>query len=176
MAWLKNFKTKRAIPASQLKWADDDSDTQSVADVVGGKLNSSDLLNLVYPVGSIYMSVNATNPATLFGGTWVQMKDQFLIGAGGSYNLGSTGGEATHRLTVNEIPSHNHSIYANARFTVSGTTPSGTGISGIRAETSAWGEYGGADWYKPESGATGGGAAHNNMPPYIAVNMWRRTA
>lgn len=176
MAWLKNFKTQTAIPASQLKWNADDSDTQSVADVVGAKLNSSDLLNMVYPIGSIYMSVNSTSPASLFGGTWEAMKDRFLLGAGGDYSAGNTGGERAHKLTVNELPSHSHSVYANVEFTVSGTSPAGTGISGIRGDNSGWGDYGGADWYKPAAGATGGNGTHNNMPPYIAVYMWKRTA
>ena len=62
-----------------------------------------------YPVGSIYMSVNSTSPASLFGGTWEQLKDRFLLGAGDTYTNGSTGGESTHTLTVDEMPSHTHS-------------------------------------------------------------------
>lgn len=65
---------------------------------------------VAYPVGSIYMSVNSTNPSQLFGGTWVALNEgRVLIGAGTSYPAGSTGGEATHTLTVNEMPSHSHS-------------------------------------------------------------------
>ena len=62
----------------------------------------------MYPVGSIYLSVNSTNPATLFGGTWVQLKDRFLLGAGSSYTNGSTGGAATVTLQSSQIPAHNH--------------------------------------------------------------------
>lgn len=72
------------------------------------------ILSSVYPVGSIYMSVASTSPATLFGGTWVQLKDRFLIGAGGSYSAGATGGATTHTLTVAEMPSHNHSFTGSA--------------------------------------------------------------
>lgn len=53
----------------------------------------------IYPVGSIYMSVNSTSPATLFGGTWEQMKDRFLVGAGNDYAVNSTGGSTTHSHT-----------------------------------------------------------------------------
>ena len=57
-----------------------------------------------FPIGSIYMSLSNTNPSTYFGGTWVQIKDRFLLGAGDSYSAGSTGGEATHTLTTQELP------------------------------------------------------------------------
>lgn len=77
MAWLKNFKTKQPIPASQLKWNADASDSQSVADVINAiKLS-------IYPVGSIYTSVDPTDPGTLFGGTWERIaQGRALIGAG----------------------------------------------------------------------------------------------
>ena len=90
--------------------------------------NGAPLLNLVYPVGSIYLSSKNTNPGTLFGGTWVQIKDRFILTAGDYYSNGATGGAATVTLTVSNMPSHKHS------FTPSGTvsshshsfTPSGT--------------------------------------------------
>ena len=90
--------------------------------------NGAPLLNLIYPVGSIYWSSNSTNPGTLFGGTWTQIKDRFILAAGDSYSNGATGGAATVTLTVSNMPSHSHS------FTPSGTvsshthsfTPSGT--------------------------------------------------
>ena len=93
-----------------------------------------DLLNLVYPVGSIYWSSNDTDPAILFGGTWVRIKDKFLWAMGDSDTLNSTGGKKTHTLTIDEMPSHGHS------FTPSGTvtsTFSGTASSGsANVETS----------------------------------------
>jgi len=80
-------------------------------DVGTGLTNAvTDILNLVYPVGAIYMSVNSTSPATLFGGTWTQLKDRFLLGAGDTYSNGSTGGAATVTLTTQNMPSHNHSL------------------------------------------------------------------
>ena len=71
-------------------------------------INGKSILNLTYPVGSIYMSVNSTNPGTLFGGTWVQLQNRFLLGAGSSYSNGATGGSATVTLNVNQIPAHTH--------------------------------------------------------------------
>lgn len=121
------------------------------------------LLDIVYPVGSVYMSTNSTSPATLVGGTWTQVKDMFLLGAGSSYAAGDTGGEVEHTLTINEMPSHSHQL-KNVWHNVSGK------------------------WYTPNTGAvwlndvwdntasTGGDAAHNNMPPYYTVYIWYRIA
>ena len=81
-------------------------------------------LNLVYPVGSIYWSSNNTNPGTLFGGTWTQIKDKFILAAGDSYSNGATGGAATVTLTVSNMPSHSHSIggsTGNTQPTFTGT-------------------------------------------------------
>ena len=103
--------------------------------------NGAPLLNLVYPVGSIYLSSNNTNPGTLFGGTWTQIKDKFILTAGDYYSNGATGGAATVTLTVSNMPSHSHSFTPSGNvsshthsFTPSGTvsshkhsfTPSGT--------------------------------------------------
>ena len=96
--------------------------------------NGEPLLNLVYSVGSIYWSPNDTDPGALFGGTWQQIKDMFVLAAGDSYTNGATGGEKTHTLTIDEMPSHGHS------FTPSGTVSStftGTASSGsANVETS----------------------------------------
>ena len=130
---------------------------------VGGKT----LLNYIYPVGSIYMSVNSTSPATLFGGTWERLKDRFLLGSGDTYSNGATGGAATHTLAVSEIPSHNHGygVY-DASSTNSMAVNHMAAYCGKVAST-AWGS---------NTLYTGGGSAHNNMPPYLAVYMWKRTA
>lgn len=68
------------------------------------------VLEAVYPVGAIYLSTNSTSPSTLFGGTWVQLKDTFLLSAGDTYTAGDTGGEATHTLVTKELPSHAHGL------------------------------------------------------------------
>ena len=71
---------------------------------------SKSLIDLIYPIGSIYISMNSTSPSNLFGGEWVQLKDRFLLSAGSKFNgVGNpVGGEETHTLTLDEIPSHNH--------------------------------------------------------------------
>ena len=67
------------------------------------------ILETVYPIGAIYLSVNATNPSVLFNfGTWERIEDRFLLAAGSSYEAGSVGGEAEHTLTELEMPAHDH--------------------------------------------------------------------
>lgn len=128
--------------------------------------DASRIVDLVYPIGSIYMSVNSASPAVLFGGTWERIQDTFLLAAGTNHQAGSTGGEETHTLTKDEMPSHTHrSWYYNANGTTSfGFNYSSKGL--VSAEVTN------------QSGIenTGGGQAHNNMPPYLTVYMWKRTA
>lgn len=127
--------------------------------------NLKELINIIYPVGSIYISVNSTNPQNLFGGKWEQLKDRFLLGAGNTYTNGSTGGSATHTLTVDQMPSHRHSIHGRIdRYQGSGT---------IFREPYGYSESGGIE-NNIETFAIGGGKAHNNMPPYLTVNIWKR--
>ena len=125
-------------------------------------------VDLIYPVGSIYMSVNATNPKDLFGGTWEKIQGRFLLGMSSSYPAGSQGGEATHTLTANEMPNHTHQFIDY--WTVAAA--SGTGRQAVKFNN---------NMHSPESGglstgSSGGGQAHNNMPPYLAVYIWKRTA
>lgn len=128
----------------------------------------SKMIDTIYPVGSIYLSMTTANPQTLFGvGTWERIKDRFLLGCGDSYDtIGITGGEETHTLTVEEMPSHNHtSSQYNAYCNNYGdkyTTATGSGM-----------------WFNPNNivtDKTGGGKAHNNMPPYVTCYMWKRVS
>lgn len=121
-----------------------------------------------YPVGSIFLAVNNINPSTYFGGTWVQIKDRFLLTAGSTYTAGNTGGEATHTLTVDEMPSHNHYIKSYR-----GGTQWAVGYLWSRAASDSGNVEGGQSNY---TNNTGGGKAHNNMPPYLVVYAWKRTA
>ena len=122
----------------------------------------------IYPVGSIYMSVNSTNPRTLFGGTWTQLKDRFLLGAGSTYTNGSTGGEASHTLTVNEMPSHSHAQYVTVGSggSLSANCDYDSYVSGKARKSSQ----------NVSTDPAGGGNSHNNMPPYLVVYMWQRTS
>jgi len=141
--------------------------------------------NLIYPVGSIYMSTVNVDPGTIFGGTWERLKDRFLLGAGDTYTAGDTGGEATHTLTENEIPAHTHGSKSlvgtmNPLSWASSASESGI-VSGVQQHTDRVGNSG-SNWgdrlytinATHEHGSVGGSQAHNNMPPYLVVYMWRR--
>lgn len=120
----------------------------------------------IYPVGSIYMSVNSTNPANLFGGTWTQLKDRFLLGAGSTYTNGSTGGSATQKLSVANLPSHTHPQYV---ATTGGSTSANLDYKG-------WVSNGKVAAQGIPTGATGQGTRFDIMPPYLVVYMWQRTS
>ena len=66
------------------------------------------IADVIYPIGSIYETTSSVSPSELFGGTWNLIDDVFLLGAGNSYSVKTTGGEANHTLTINEMPSHSH--------------------------------------------------------------------
>ena len=135
----------------------------------------------VYPVGSIYMSVNNANPSTLFGGTWEQLKDRFLLGAGDTYTAGDTGGEATHKLTKAELP--NYTLY-NTTHSHGGVYNGSNGNAGMKGDWDASnkGQVVLNTGSKNTNNATikvdsgGSDTPHNNMPPYLVVYMWKRTA
>ena len=145
------------------------------------KVNNTNIFDLIYPVGSFYISAKSTNPATLFGGTWEQIQGRFLLGRSSSYPVGSMGGEATHTLTEAEMPSHEGHL--SAGFV--GTVPQGKGnykgflnldkMTAYGDVGRGWNVYAGNEMH-PASEAVGGGQAHNNMPPYLSVYIWKRTA
>ena len=128
-------------------------------------------LNLVYPIGAIYLSLSSTNPGTLFGGTWEQLKDRFLLGAGDSYSAGGTGGEANHTLTVNEMPSHGHGMERNVGWPLNSPNGNEWGVMYEHGDTT----YPYTRW-DTTTRSTGGSQAHNNMPPYLTVYMWKRVS
>ena len=147
------------------------------------------MLTAVYPVGAVYLSTSSTSPASLFGGTWEQIKDRFLLAAGGSYGAGSTGGAATHKLTESEMPSHRHV----ESFEVANDYPRPIGSNVSSAYTSSTAVSDGTYKYltsflgnKSASAedpvyplltmSAGSGSSHNNMPPYLAVYMWKRVS
>lgn len=134
------------------------------------KMTLPELLGLIYPVGAIYMSTNNVNPGTLFGGTWTQIKDRFLLAAGTTYAAGATGGEAKHKLEIAELPSHKHSMNKSRYSYYHGATQSASDAK----EAVMTDNYDTANLN--ETWATGKNTAHNNMPPYVAVYVWKRTA
>lgn len=126
------------------------------------------ILLAAHPVGSIYQSTVATSPATLFGGSWTVIESRFLLAASSAYPAGSTGGEATHTLTIEEMPEHYHSIGNGEIYNALGDY----GYNGQMSKDPNSGQgvtYG-------RTNVAGSGCAHNTMPPYEAVYMWERTA
>lgn len=193
-----------------------------------------------YPVGAIYISTSSVSPATLFGGTWEAVRGRFLLAESASYPAGSTGGEATHILSANEMPKHTHNAstasagahthgasiasagaHTHTRGTMNITGAFGADDRASNYTTGAFSKFqqsitntsadgGDSTWYavnfdasKTWTGSTssagahthtvtinsagehihpitvsetGASAAHNNMPPYLAVYVWKRTA
>ena len=131
------------------------------------------------------MSMVETNPSILFGGTWEQIEDKFLLSAGSIYESGTTGGSVSHNhvtgncsLTIEQMPQHNHQLIKNVPYGMpyndTEELPMGAG-GPIRYQES----------YSPFLvGHTGGNQPHNhgntgnsdNMPPYLVVYVWKRVA
>ena len=144
--------------------------TTMIQNFVSQNLSNINPLNF-YPIGSIYMSVNKANPTEIFGGEWEQIKDRFLLAAGDAYAAGGTGGEEEHTLTIDEMPSHNHKAASSGLPSQpSFVQKVEDGNFNIDMQPTA-----GNSMIVGATAATGGGNAHNNMPPYLAVYMWKRT-
>ena len=128
------------------------------------------LIDTIFPIGSTYTTQDNTNPNSILGvGTWERFKGRVALGLdeddADMSTIGRTGGEKTHKLTITEMPSHNHTLNAGATAMVSGG-------SNDMAQTAGSRTY---DYLS--MGNTGGGQPHNNMPPYKIVGyMWIRTA
>lgn len=140
---------------------------QSITDAVLAQVLEQDKKK--YPVGKLWISESPTNPADILGfGTWTRIQDTFLLAAGSTYSAGSTGGEATHTLTTNEMPSHNHTSHGISIATT------GNAVNLALRSVELSNKHTGDAVMRVNN--TGGGAAHNNMPPYLAVYVWKRTA
>lgn len=188
----------RGVSVGKVSEYDDTFEVSEKWDVrVYGKLLKEFVMENLYPVGSIYLSVNSTNPGTLFGGTWVQLQDRFLLGAGSTYSNGATGGAATVTLTTSQMPSHTHTFTGSSATTSSAGahthnvgrdydggggssryTVHSSGVSGAggTSPTNSAGAHTHTLTAKGSNSSTGGGGSHNNMPPYLVVYMWKRTA
>lgn len=214
---LKNNNTNETIPFDDVKSAVDNFISKdSTTNANGVMINT--IANIVYPIGSIYISVNEMSPQQLFGGEWEKIEGRFLLGSDNSYSLGATGGEANHTLTINEMPSHTHTQNShnhtqnshnhtqnshnhtqNAHYHAM-TGNKTTGLQGgsylrVGAIRSAEGSKNTNSTTATNKATTatnkattatniaatatnqntGRSQPHNNMPPYLAVNIWKRT-
>ena len=181
------------LKISELTQATTISNADLIPIVQNNETKSISLIDMIYPIGSIYMSVNNVNPSILFGGTWEQIKGRYLMGAGKTsqntntyhgtlpaealtwdWQAGDTLGEYDHILSTNEMPSHNHqgiTWYGDNTQPITLNTGSYTGFalpysSGTNQDSKN----------AIHTNSTGGGLAHNNMPPSLVVYMWKRTA
>lgn len=168
---LNNSLTIKLNGTSQGAWDGSSAKTIDItAASVGAAIAEAKLA--AWPIGSIYISVSSTSPASLFGGTWERISDRFLFAASSSYPAGSTGGEFTHKLTQSELPDYSLSV-ANGSNVIRSKTGSSADAY-VQTQSSGWGI---PNWEsKTVTVASGGsGAAHNNMPPYLSVWIWKRT-
>ena len=162
----------------------------------GGGLTIDD----IYPIGSIYMSVNSTSPATLFGGSWDPIEDAFLLACGNNHSAGDTGGSEdaivpyhTHTMNssgyvANGVPSagdHRHYDYHQSVNRGTGSTATRVGPYGYSTSgaSAVWGGEAGAHTHNlpnhthtMQYAGTSGNTSGANMPPYLAVYVWKRTA
>lgn len=129
---------------------------------LGGK-SLAEIMMMMYPVGAIYISTNETSPASLFGGSWERIYERFLLAANSVYAAGSTGGSANVTLTMKQIPKHTIRI----REATSSGEDTGYRFTATQGTYSMAGSY---------TEPVGGGEPHNNMPPYLAVYMWKRVS
>lgn len=138
------------------------------------------LFDFIHPVGSYYETSDTSfNPNTTWGGTWeLEAEGLVHIGAGSTYSVGDTGGEETHTLTTDEMPSHSHNpangtayafVETDADVSLSRRSAGGSTTSNYITSTKAF-------YRHTATNSKGGGDAHNNMQPYIVVNRWHRTA
>ena len=176
-------------------WTANRSGTAANSAKFGGK-TWAQAIDTIYPVGAVYLSAESTSPASLFGGTWERLKERFLLGAGDSYAAGATGGAATVALTTDQMPSHTHTPTDDTPGTSAYNQYGMQVLRHLSSDSTArWMVAKGSDYYvnaanpsasdygsiddvsvKYKTGAAGGGSAHNNMPPYLAVYMWKRVS
>ena len=125
-------------------------------------------MDRIFPIGSYFCAETATNPSVLLGfGTWEQLKDRMLIGVGDTFALSQVGGEINHTLTNAEMPSHTHQFIDSPRLFFDQNQASDEIISPAS---------GSANKMTYSTLSAGGDQPHNNMPPYKAVYIWKRTA
>ena len=182
---LQNTKEELILKDEQLS-GKIDNNTLIIEDLKNEELNSNQIFLLAYPVGSVYISLESTNPGEKYGGTWERYANgKTLVGVSETETefatVNKTGGEKTHTLTISEMPSHSHrgkigynqsgygyttalwEMYVNTISSPISNSGSST-LSDINTHNIA------------PTGNTGESKSHNNLQPYITVYMWKRTA
>lgn len=137
----------------------------------------SSIIDVAYPVGSIYISSSTMHPSITFGGAWEQLKDRFLLGSGDTYANGSTGGAATVTLTSAQsgVPAHSHKYQDyNTTYTLKTTNRKPGTSTAVAYGTSLTAGGGATERTSSNNTAANASQAHENMPPYLAVYMWER--
>ena len=138
-----------------------------ISQLNGNTLVDATFHEYINTVGAVIFSFDDSfSPSALWGGSWTRLMDRFLIGSGGTYETGETGGETNVTLTVDQMPSHTHGELVTA------SSPTGGWYSRVVADSGP---------NEPtveirQTAQTGGGQAHNNMPPYIGCKIWRKIA
>ena len=153
-------------------WSKDDFNVNGTL-----KVNNKNIFDLIYPIGSIYISVNSTNPEVLFGGTWEQIQGRFLLGMSSSYPVGSTGGSKDAVVVAHTHNPANQAGYYG--FITNSPKAFTVGDMGTQSGSGRYYPYAPAEFdisRNTTTGSTGVSGTDKNMPPYLAVAMWKRTA
>lgn len=179
------------------KKSDENNDVEWVNQTGGG--SATDIINKIYPIGSVYISVNSANPSTLFGGEWEQIKDKFILACGDNYAGSTEGGNSMITLANENIPSHSHTIPQLSGWTSESGSHTHTGRYsqiGTSGSLLALRRISDEDSYKGEAqvtnsagnhshsittnasttGNTGSTKAFSIMPPYMTFYVWKRIA
>ena len=158
-----------------------------------------DLVDLIYPIGSIYMSLNSTSPAILFGGTWEQITEgTFMMAAGNTYTGSSTGGKRSY--VAADMPSHSHTrgtmnitgqwkikgdannagvdapATASGAFSSINETASGSSVAGSNWSCGTGFNFNASSAWTGSTSISGTNTTAEIVPPYLAVYIWKRTA
>lgn len=131
---------------------------EKAVETVEGYVATKNLIDLIYPVGSVYISTANASPSSFVGGVWEKIRGQFLLSESDKYAAGSIGGSEDHMLTVEEMPPHTHSF-------------NGLRASATTKDTAKGTDFGYVD---EETGASGNGHPFSIMPPFLSVYMWKR--
>lgn len=180
-----SYTAASAAAQSASNAADSAADAQNAAASVDSEGLLKQFLLAAYPIGSLYWSSNSTSPATLFGGTWARITGRFVWALADGTASGSTGGSSTinlqhlhstgnHALTIDEMPSHNHS----GQYLMGGTgaTKANLRYDGDGYIISAMPQKGGSNAHNHGNTGNALSTAQSIMPPYVAKYCWERTA